>query len=99
MRSARAGRRRTWAAAGARWPRAPPASCGRRSYRITDRRAGSFAMAGRSPGEVRVTTLDARLHERYGRFVRRPIALLVVVGGALGIGATALAQGGGSDEM
>ena len=48
---------------------------------------------------VRVTTLRSLLRVRYGRFVRRPIALLLVLGSGLGVGATALAQGGGSDEL
>ena len=36
---------------------------------------------------------------QYGRTVHRPIALLVVLGSVLGVGATALAQGGGSDKL
>src|SRR5690349_10513144 len=45
-----------------------------------------------------MTTLDALSRLRYGRHVRRPIALVVVSGACLGLGATAIAQGG-SDEL
>jgi len=45
-----------------------------------------------------MTTLDALSSLRYGRPVRRPTALLIVLGGCLGLGATALAQGG-DDEL
>jgi hypothetical protein len=54
-------------------------------------------MGGQSPGEVWMTTLDAFLNVRYGRRVRRPIALLLVFGACLGLGATAIAQGGSDD--
>ena len=45
-----------------------------------------------------MTTLDAFSRLRYGRPVLRPLALLALLGGCLGLGATALAQGG-SDEL
>jgi hypothetical protein len=46
-----------------------------------------------------MTTLDALLRLRYGRRVRRPIASLLVFGACLGLGASAIAQGGGGDEL
>jgi hypothetical protein len=48
---------------------------------------------------VRVTTLRALSRVEYGRGVRHPLVLLLAAGCGLGAGATALAQGGGSDEL
>jgi hypothetical protein len=46
-----------------------------------------------------VTPLRALSRVEYGRLVRRPLVLLLVLGCGLVAGATALAQGGGSDEL
>jgi hypothetical protein len=46
-----------------------------------------------------VTTLSARSRVKYGQSVRRPLVLLLVLACGLGAGATALAQGGGDDEL
>jgi hypothetical protein len=46
-----------------------------------------------------MTALDACWNVRYGRRVRRPIALLLVLGTCLGLGASAIARGGGGDKL
>lgn len=46
-----------------------------------------------------MTALRRDRHVEYGHRVRRPLILLAIIGSGLGVGATALAQGGGGDKL